>query len=140
MLEWGPDFFDAWSGFPRFGDAFPVARSLQKKASRQMDSSEASKIIVAETACTLNTAAKLVKSEPLNASRVVALAVSIVCNSSGRKMVYLRTAVMRLGFIPVMELDSHFGRHANCPRQNGMFRNERRILLQKIRDRSPRQT
>ncbi|MFN0038160.1 MAG: hypothetical protein ACKVP2_01430 [Burkholderiales bacterium] len=47
-------------------------------------------------------------------------------------MAEARTAVMRLRIVTVPELDSHFGRHANCPRQSGMFANERRILLQEF--------
>lgn len=90
-----------------------------------MDSSEALKIIVAEAArgnlnfptsakvalrvretldepnCSIEEAVRLVKAEPLIASRVVALANSIGYNSSGKEIADVRAAVMRLGFAPV---------------------------------------
>ncbi|MEQ1881190.1 MAG: HDOD domain-containing protein [Burkholderiales bacterium] len=90
-----------------------------------MDSSEALKIIVAEAVkgnlnfptsakvafrvretlddpdCSIEEAVRLVKAEPLIASRVVAMANSIAYNSSGKEIADVRAAVMRLGFAPV---------------------------------------
>jgi HD-like signal output (HDOD) protein len=90
-----------------------------------MDTSDALKIIVAEALngnlnfptsakvafrvretlddpdCSIEDAVRLVKAEPLIASRVVALSNSIAYNSSGKEIADVRAAVMRLGFAPV---------------------------------------
>ena len=74
--------------------AFPTSAQIALRVRRALDDPE----------CHIDAAARLVQAEPLLATRVVAIANSVVFNRSGREITDVRTAVARLGFRTVRAL------------------------------------
>jgi hypothetical protein len=78
----------------RGGAVFPTHADVALKVRRALDDPD----------CTVEQAAKLIMAEPLLATRVVAMANSVVYNRSGRDIADIGQAVARLGFRAVRSL------------------------------------
>lgn len=74
--------------------SFPTAVQLGLKLQRALDDPD----------CHVEDAARLIRAEPLLASKVVALANAAAFNSAGREITDVRTAVSRLGFRTIRSL------------------------------------
>jgi HD-like signal output (HDOD) protein len=67
---------------------FPTTTEIALKVQRVLDNPE----------CTIDDLAKLVRADPLLATRVVAVANSVIYNRSGRAIADVKSAVSRIGF------------------------------------------